>query len=159
MKNKNNHPMKHELRKKNIKIFLISILYFITLQFYNCSKDIVTDEEQFLLYTLLSQNSGNSTTYSIVEINLRDFNSYEGKCLDTFLGISAGAYFNTQYPPESRNTSTQKVFESNENCSYWGFKGGVENRIDGRTVSFLSYSCGASTSLCNGKAIKEAGYD
>lgn len=159
MINKNYHPMKHELGKKIIKIFLVIILYLITLQFYNCSKDTVTDEEQFLLYTLLSQNSGNSTTYSIVEINLRDFNSFEGKCLDTFLGISAGAYFNTQYPPETRNTTIQKVFESKETCSYWGFKGGVENRIDGRTVSFLSYSCGASTSLCNDKAIKEAGYD
>ncbi len=125
--------------------------------FLNCSQDR-SDEELAGLYFLLLQNPGDEEAVSILDIEVRDVASYEGKCLGQFIGINAGSYFNVQYPPEIRNLPNRKVVTSNQPCSQLGFSGGVENRLDGRAISFRSFTCNAQTSLCSSKAIEKAGF-
>lgn len=148
---------------KNMKEFILYVIKLFTLLslhliFLQCSKWDPEPNERAALYILLLQNPGDKNIQSIVEMNLRDINSYEGKCLDSFFGITAGAYLNVFYPPESRDTEFRKVRGSTMTCSRMGFSGGAENRIDGRQVSFRSYFCGPLSSLCPSRAIQEAGF-
>ncbi len=137
----------------------LMILLFVSFVLLKCSSHKPEEEERVSLYLLLLNNPGEPQTISIVEIRLRDINSYEGTCLDTFFGITAGAYLNVHYPPEVRDFPFRKVRGSQQSCSRLGFPGGgAENRIDGRSVSFRSYTCGPQTSLCSRRAIREAGF-
>lgn len=135
----------------------LSILLILLIGMFSCSKNR-SNEELASLYYLLLQNPGDESAVSIVEIEVRDVASYDGKCLDQFIGITAGSYFNVQYPPEVRDLPNRKVVISGETCSRLGFSGGVENRLDGRAVSFRSYFCNAQTSLCSSRAISTAGF-
>lgn len=138
-----------------IKYILLGVIIFIGN--YGCSKE-VDSLDSMPLYYLLLQNPSSTEISAILEIQARDFTSYEGICLDSFFGISAGAYMNVQYPPEIRNLEFRKIVGTKKNCSQLGFVGGVENRIDGTNTYFKSYSCNPMSSLCKDKAILEAGF-
>lgn len=140
---------------RNTIFFLI---LWIGFSMHRCSTEIADDQERALLYSLLIANPSEENYQSIVEINLRDVASYEGKCMDSFLGITAGAYLNVQYPPESRDFPLRKVAASEKSCAGLGFKGGVVNRIDGQSVSFKSYTCNPMGKLCDKDALKLVGY-
>jgi hypothetical protein len=140
--------------RKQLLLYLLMISVFIST---NCSKDR-SNEELAGLYLLLIQNPGETDSVSIIDIEVRDVGSYEGKCMDQFIGINASSYYNVHYPPEIRNQPTRKAVLSKELCRRLGFSGGVENRLDGRAVSMRSYFCNAQTSLCSSKAIEKVGF-
>jgi hypothetical protein len=123
-----------------------------------CSKTPTSQEQAAFLFSL-AQNPSEESGIAILDIEKRDIGSYLGKCYDGFRGISAGQYFQQNYPREIRDTDFKKVVLVQEPCNRFGFSGGVDNRIDGTAVAFRSYSCGPATSLCTGSAVREAGFE
>ncbi|WCL49268.1 LA_3150 family lipoprotein [Leptospira sp. GIMC2001] len=147
--------LKNRFRNNLNKFILINLIIIASM--INCSKDR-TDEDLIGFYLLLLQNPSNQTATSIITIDQRDFASYEGLCLDQFLGINVVSYYNIYYPQEIRNLPTKKSVLSDKPCALLGFSGGVENRVNGRNISMRSYTCSPQTSLCDTKAIREAGF-
>lgn len=131
------------------------LLVILSMGFGACTKK--NSDHPELLVGLLLGNSVDANLVSILEIEMRDMTSYEGRCLDRFQGIQAGAYFELHFPPELRNQAHKKVVTSDKACNQLGFSGGVVNAIlDG--VSFRSSTCSPATSLCTANAIRKAGF-
>ncbi|MCC5813579.1 MAG: hypothetical protein JJT78_02380 [Leptospira sp.] len=143
--------------KKKLFIRSIFILSMVLAAMGNCAKND-KDGGVGALLLALAQNDGDPNAVSIIEVEVRDIASYQGRCFDTFRGMTAGAYYELHYPEAIRNLPTKKSVTSDEPCSVYRFPGGVENRLDGTNVSFRSYSCGPMTSLCNSSAIEKAGF-
>jgi hypothetical protein len=138
------------------RLFSRSVFIVLSILLSFCSKR--SDSDVASLLALLFQNAGDPNAISILDMEVRDFSSFDGRCMDRFIGITAGSYYEVHYPNEIRNLPTKKAKTSTKPCTQMGFSGGVINRVDDG-ISFRSYVCGSSTSTCSKSAIVDAGFE
>jgi hypothetical protein len=123
---------------------------------FHCSKGTSGNPNALLL--ILAQNPSNSQYTTILEMERRDISSFKGKCLDSFLGMTANSYFDLHYPEPIRDLPDSKVRLSTKPCNLLGFSGGVSNRITNIDFSFRSAICEPATSLCTNASVRESGF-
>lgn len=144
---------KYNLYMKN---FYIGSLLFIFIGFgiIGCTSQKESDGKALLLNILINgtKNSEYKDVLSVIEMERIDLTSFKGKCIDTFIGITAYQFYanNTSFSSGKYDTENRRTATTTKNCIDLGFRdpGGYVIQTSGGS-SFTNYECSAKNTVCS----------
>lgn len=133
---------------------ILFIVFITILSFNNCRTEKEQNGNALLANIIINQvsNSTYSSLRSVIEMERIDSTSFKGKCIDTFISITAYQFYvsNLAFLSGSLDTPTRRTATTTKQCIDLGFRdpgGFVVNSTGG--VSFTVYECSAKNTACS----------
>jgi hypothetical protein len=139
-------------------LWQLSLFLIIGIGLLACASKKEADGKALLTNILINgtQNTVYKEVLSVIELERIDQTSFKGKCIDTFIGITAYQFYvNTSaFSSGIYDTETRRTATTSKNCIDLGFRdpGGYVIQSTGG-VSFTSYECSAKNTVCNVSAL------
>lgn len=143
---------------KDIKIIFKHIAFGISLAIFSiligCSSPKETDGKALLINILLNgtQISEYPNVVSVIEVQRVDPSSFQGRCIDTFLGITAYQFYvnNSFFLSGKNDTESRRTASTSKKCIDLGFRdpgGYVVSSTGG--ISMTTYECSPKNTVCS----------
>ncbi len=143
---------------KLIKIFFKLLVFGLSLTIFSClmgcSSPKEADGKALLINILLNgtQTSEYPNVVSVIELQRVDPTSFQGRCIDTFLGITAYQFYvnNSSFLMGKNDTESRRTASTSKKCIDLGFRdpgGYVVSSTGG--VSLTTYECSPKNTVCS----------
>jgi hypothetical protein len=139
------------MKNFNIRSFLF---IYVVFGIIGCTSQKESDGRSLLLNILINgtKNSEYKDVLSVIELERIDPTSFKGKCIDTFIGITAYQFYvnNASFSSGNYDTESRRTATTTKNCIDLGFRdpGGYVILTTGGS-SFTTYECSAKNTVCS----------
>jgi hypothetical protein len=143
---------------KDLKKFCNPLVLGFSLTIFSilmgCSSPKEADGKALLINILLNgtQTSEYANVVSVIELQRVDPTSFQGRCIDTFLGITAYQFYvnNSYFLSGKKDTESKRTASTSKKCIDLGFRdpgGYVVSSTGG--ISFTTYECSPKNTVCS----------
>ena len=140
--------------KKILNLLVFGFSLAISSIWIGCSSPKEADGKALLLNILLNgtQSSEYANVVSVIELERVDPTSFQGRCIDTFLGITAYQFYvnNSYFLLGKNDTESKRTASTSKKCIDLGFRdpGGYVIPSTGG-ISFTTYECSPKNTVCS----------